>query len=172
MALVADKHKSARLTSREFESRKKVNCGDRGKTINLGTQWGMREVALSYLHFLFTEINWFEWRRGYTKKRLSWPLNEPVDGTAVDKWWEHSTASTKSAADWTHTQHNVKVTPERQREYTFAFLHWVLIDNCADVNYAPFPASERVVELSAVYVWHMAMLTDLIHVLHILLVCV
>ena len=45
----------------------------------------------------------------YNRPNLPWPLSEPVNGTAVDKGGEHTTASTESIPYWTHTQDDMKI---------------------------------------------------------------
>ena len=45
----------------------------------------------------------------YIDPNLPWPLSKPVNGTAVDKGGEHTTARTESIPYRTHTQYDMKI---------------------------------------------------------------
>ena len=45
----------------------------------------------------------------YDEPHLPWPLSEPVNGTAVDKRGEHTTARAECIPYGTHTQNDMKV---------------------------------------------------------------
>ena len=45
----------------------------------------------------------------FHEPNLPWPLSEPVNGTAIDKRGEHTTARTESIPYRTHTQYDMKI---------------------------------------------------------------